>query len=91
MAATVQGAYFFRNRVRSIPMYIGMSNDFYRQTKIASCAPGFSLLAIPSSLSRSYSTFSLCSGTTLIEIAVYSKVLITWCRAGPVNRADSFV
>jgi hypothetical protein len=41
MAATVQGAYFFRNRVRSIPMYIGMSNDFYRPTKIASCAPGF--------------------------------------------------
>ena len=28
-------------------------------------------LAIPSSLSRSYSTFLLCSGTTLIEIAVY--------------------
>jgi hypothetical protein len=28
------------------------------------------LLAIPSSLSRSYSTFPLCSGTTLIEIAV---------------------
>ena len=44
MAATVQGAYFFRNRVRSIPMYIGMSNDFYRPTKIASCAPGFSYL-----------------------------------------------
>ena len=22
-------------------MYIGMSNDFYRPTKIASCAPGF--------------------------------------------------
>ena len=42
MAATVQGAYFFRNRVRSIPMYIGMSNDFYRPTKIASCAPGLS-------------------------------------------------
>ena len=40
---TVQGAYFFRNRVRSIPMYIGMSNDFYRLTKIASCAPGLSL------------------------------------------------
>jgi hypothetical protein len=40
MAATVQGAYFFRNRVLSIPMYIGMSNDFYRPTKIASCAPG---------------------------------------------------
>ena len=33
MAATVQGAYFFRNRVRSIPMYIGMSNDFYLPTK----------------------------------------------------------
>jgi hypothetical protein len=29
------------------------------------------MLAIPSSLSRSYSTFPLCSGTTLIEIAVY--------------------
>jgi hypothetical protein len=29
-------------------------------------------LAIPSSLSRSYSTFPLCSWTTLIEIAVYS-------------------
>jgi hypothetical protein len=29
------------------------------------------LLAIPSSLSRSYSTFPLCSWTTLIEIAVY--------------------
>jgi hypothetical protein len=43
MAATVQGAYFFRNRVRSIPMYIGMSNDFYRPTKIASCAPGLTL------------------------------------------------
>jgi hypothetical protein len=23
-------------------MHIGMSNDFYRPTKIASCAPGFS-------------------------------------------------
>jgi hypothetical protein len=33
------------------------------------------LLAIPSSLSRWYSTFPLCSGTTLIEIAVcmYAK------------------
>jgi hypothetical protein len=29
------------------------------------------LLAIPSRLSRSYSTFPLCSWTTLIEIAVY--------------------
>jgi hypothetical protein len=28
-------------------------------------------LTIPSSLSRSYSTFPLCSWTTLIEIAVY--------------------
>jgi hypothetical protein len=47
MVATVQGAYFFRNRVRSIPMYIGMSNDFYRPTKIASCAPGFFTSAMP--------------------------------------------
>ena len=30
-------------------------------------------LAIPISLSRSYSTFPLCSGTTLIEIAVYKR------------------
>ena len=36
------------------------------------------LLAIPSSLSRSYSTFPLCLGTTLIEIAVYiTSVLST--------------
>jgi hypothetical protein len=33
------------------------------------------LLAIPSSLSRSYSTFPLCSWTTLIEIAVYNLVV----------------
>ena len=31
------------------------------------------LLAIPSSLSRSCSTFPLCSWTTLIEIAVYTR------------------
>jgi hypothetical protein len=31
------------------------------------------LLAIPSSLSRSYSTFPLCSWTTLIEIAVHER------------------
>jgi hypothetical protein len=30
--------------------------------------------AIPSSLSRSYSTFSLCPWTTLIEIAVYRLI-----------------
>ena len=32
------------------------------------------LLAIPSSLSRSYSTFPLCSEDNLIEIAVYRSV-----------------
>jgi hypothetical protein len=31
--------------------------------------------AIPSSLSRSNSTFTLCSWTTLIEIAVYTRLL----------------
>jgi hypothetical protein len=36
------------------------------------------LLAIPSSLSRSYSTFPLCPGTTLIEIAVYFKYGKGW-------------
>jgi hypothetical protein len=33
------------------------------------------LLTIPSGLSRSYSTFPLCSWTTLIEIAVYKANL----------------
>jgi hypothetical protein len=33
-------------------------------------------MAIPSSLSRSFSTFPLCSGTTLIEIAVYKVPLL---------------
>jgi hypothetical protein len=32
-------------------------------------------LEIPSSLSCSYSTFLLCSGTTLIEIAVYNILI----------------
>ena len=27
----------------------------------------------------------------LMPLLKRSKVLITWCRAGPVNRADSFV
>jgi hypothetical protein len=36
------------------------------------------LLAIPSSLSRSYSTFPLCSWTTLIEIAVYSVLFVLY-------------
>jgi hypothetical protein len=36
------------------------------------------LLAIPSSLSRSYSTFPLCLGTTLIEIAVYIRLHVLW-------------
>jgi hypothetical protein len=31
------------------------------------------LLAIPSILSRSYSTFALYSGTTLVETAVYNN------------------
>jgi hypothetical protein len=34
-------------------------------------------LAIPSSLSRSYSTFPLCSGTTLVETAAYS-ITVFW-------------
>jgi hypothetical protein len=37
------------------------------------------LLAIPSSLSRSCSTFQLCSWTTLIEIAVYISSLSCGC------------
>ena len=32
----------------------------------------YNFLAIPASLSRLYSTFPFCSGTTLIEIAVYT-------------------
>jgi hypothetical protein len=38
------------------------------------------LLAIPSSLSRSYSTFPLCSWTTLIEIAVYLTLNLSYTR-----------
>jgi hypothetical protein len=39
-------------------------------------------LAIPSSLSCSYSTFPLCSGTTLIEIAVYLHCIqYLWLRS----------
>ena len=44
----------------------------YERERLLGIAKKFmNLLAIPSILSRSYSTFPLCSGTTLIEIAVY--------------------
>ena len=43
----------------------------YERERLLGIANKFiNFLAIPSSLSRSYSTFPLCSGTTLIEIAV---------------------
>jgi hypothetical protein len=44
----------------------------YERERLLGIANKFiNFLAIPNSLSRSYSTFPLCSGTTLIEIAVY--------------------
>ena len=44
----------------------------YQRERLLGIANKFiNFLAIPSSLSRSYSTFPLCSGTTLVEIAVY--------------------
>jgi hypothetical protein len=43
----------------------------YERERLLGIAKKFiNLLAIPTSLSRLYSTFPLCSGTTLIEIAV---------------------
>jgi hypothetical protein len=43
----------------------------YERERLLGIAMKFiNLLAIPSSLSRSYSIFPLCSWTTLIEIAV---------------------
>jgi hypothetical protein len=42
-------------------------------------------LAIPSSPSRSYSTFPLCSGTALIEIAVYTTVRKVCQKFGPIK------
>ena len=66
MAATVQGAYFFRNRVRSIPMYIGMSNDFYWPTKIASCAP---------CLSRCYCLYAVHISLYAVLISLYAVLI----------------
>jgi hypothetical protein len=44
---------------------------YERERRLGIAKKLMNLLAIPSILSRSYSTFPLCSGTTLIEIAVY--------------------
>jgi hypothetical protein len=47
--------------------------EYERERLLGIAKKVMNLLAIPSSLSRSYSTFPLCSWTTLIEIAVYKK------------------
>jgi hypothetical protein len=50
----------------------------YERKRLLEIAKKFiNYLAIPSSLLRSYSTFPLCSGTTLIEIAVYRSMYST--------------
>jgi hypothetical protein len=46
--------------------------EYERERLLGIAKKLMNLLAIPSSLARSYSTFPLCSGTTLIEIAVYT-------------------
>jgi hypothetical protein len=45
--------------------------EYERERLLGIAKKLMNLLAIPSILSRSYSTFPLCSGTTLIETAVY--------------------
>jgi hypothetical protein len=45
---------------------------------------------IPSILSRSYSTFPLCSGTTLIEIAVYICAIVTLLQNPGKDFTDAF-
>jgi hypothetical protein len=47
--------------------------EYERERLLGIAKKLINLLAIPSILSRSYSTFPLCSGTTLIETAAYSK------------------
>jgi hypothetical protein len=50
------------------------------------------VLAIPSSLSRSYSTFPLCSGDNLNwKIAVYSTTSMVWCWTLPLVFSDSHI
>jgi hypothetical protein len=44
--------------------------EYERERQLGIAFKLINLLAIPSSLSRSYSTFPLCSWTTLIDIAV---------------------
>jgi hypothetical protein len=44
--------------------------EYERERMLGIANKFINFLAIPSSLSRSYSTFPLCSGTTLIETAV---------------------
>jgi hypothetical protein len=45
--------------------------EYERERLLGIVNKWINLLVIPSRLSRSYSTFPLCSWTTLIEIAVY--------------------
>jgi hypothetical protein len=51
--------------------------EYERERLLGIAKKLMNLLAIPSSLySRSYSTFPLCSGTNLIEIAVYTAEIL---------------
>jgi hypothetical protein len=65
-------------QLRLSPSKAGESNtsgkvEYERERLLGIANKLMNLLAIPSSLSRSYSTFLVCSGTTLIEIAVYKQ------------------
>jgi hypothetical protein len=46
--------------------------EYERESLLGIANKLMNLIAIPSSLSRSYSTFRFAWGTTLIEIAVYT-------------------
>ena len=48
--------------------------EYERERLLGIAKKLMNLLAIPSILLRSYSTFPLCSGTTLIETAVYNTL-----------------
>jgi hypothetical protein len=63
-------------------MYIGMSNDFYRPTKIASCAPGFSfrhlqVAPLPRIPASDRHGFKMCLQTAVFSPVVQSNSGVT--------------
>jgi hypothetical protein len=64
--------------IKVVPQQTGKVE--YERERLLGIANKFiNFLAIPSSLSHSYSTFPLCSWTTLIEIAVFTACINVQC------------